>query len=280
MKYDEHPETRKLKPWHTAFWAGSALSIVNYPTDFMELVRTGRIRVHISDVDRLSDGTLHLSSGQDVRADVIVCATGWNYRDPLAFITREATESNTAAALGLPHLDDTPLASDDALAHKIDNDILTRFPRLRDQPVVKPPGAGERPFYLYRFMVPPALVHTRSLAFAGMCSTITTPVCAQAQALWIVAYFNDSLARVPPSVEEATTSAMLHARFCRWRYPAGIGPRAPDFVFEAVPYFDQLLRDLGLNIYRKGSRLQEMVEPYGPEDYKGVVEEWQAAQDC
>jgi hypothetical protein len=56
------------------------------------------------------------------------------------------------------------------------------------------------------------------------------------------------------------------------------GSRAPTFIFDAVPYLDMLLRDLGLQTRRKGGVLAELFSPYGPEDYRGVNEEWAAAE--
>lgn len=46
------------------------------------------------------------------------------------------------------------------------------------------------------------------------------------------------------------------------------------FVFDALPYLDLLLTDLGLRTHRKSGLLAECFEPYGPEDYRGLVDEW------
>jgi len=43
-------------------------------------------------------------------------------------------------------------------------------------------------------------------------------------------------------------------------------------VFDSLPYFDVLLRDLGLEGKRK-SGLGEVWKGYGPEDYRGLVGE-------
>lgn len=75
-------------------------------------------------------------------------------------------------------------------------------------------------------------------------------------------------------MEEIEYETVLHSRFGRWRYPGGFGARFPDFVFDGVPYLDLLLRDLGLRRWRKGSAVKEVLEAYGPEDYRGLVGEW------
>jgi hypothetical protein len=139
-------------------------------------------------------------------------------------------------------------------------------------------------------MVPPLLVKERSIAFLGIETTINTAILAQTQALWATAYFNDKLSIVPTITSTAgndTTNdadyvadleweTALHTEFGKWRYPGGFGRRNPDFVFDAIPYVDLLLRDLGLKVHRKNGMIAEMFEPYGPEDYRGLIEEWKS----
>ncbi|KAJ9637881.1 hypothetical protein H2199_007376 [Coniosporium tulheliwenetii] len=92
--YDKHPETAKLKPWYPAFWIGSGLSILNYPTDFFDYVRSGKIRVHIADITSLSDGTVHLSNGESLKTDALICSTGWKHRPPIDFLPRALIENS------------------------------------------------------------------------------------------------------------------------------------------------------------------------------------------
>ncbi|XPS91233.1 hypothetical protein M3J09_000654 [Ascochyta lentis] len=271
MEFNKHPETKKLIPWQSAFWIGSGLSIRNFPTDFFEYIRNGQVRVHIADVTHLSEKTIHLSTGDSIKADALFCATGWKSRPPINFLP-----SGRLAELGVPYYSAKP----DALMTEADSVILNRFPRLQDQPNVPKSVRSEtddetpnQPFQLYRFMAPPSTLATRNIAFAGMISTISTSLCAQAQALWISAYFDDKLHRMP-TVEQARWITTLHSRFGRWRYPCGYGARLPDFVFDAVPYLDMLLKDVGLRSHRKSGRIAEWTEPYGPEDYKGLTGEW------
>ena len=180
---------------------------------------------------------------------------------------------------------------------KADNEILRRFPRLSAQPVINEkykPLKGDdsakalnRPFRLYRFIVPPAYSNDRSIGFSGMMMTIHTSSCAQAQALWLTAYLSGCLLHDrKPSKEGQSTHAedfadqevqwetILQSQFGKWRYPAGYGKRFPDFVFDAILYIDMLLKDLGLKWLRKKSRWSEWFDPYGPDDYRGLVDEW------
>ncbi|KAH0165362.1 dimethylaniline monooxygenase (N-oxide forming), partial [Aureobasidium melanogenum] len=275
MGYDKHPETAKLKPRHSALWIGSGLGILNFDGDFLGLVRQGKVKVHIADVVKLGQNTVLLSDGTNLKTDALVCATGWKARPPITFLPQ-----GLDAALGLPgNSTATPSSSNDFAT--ADTEILSRFPRLRDQPSTPIPGgdttadATTLPFTLYRFMAPSSTPFNQpSIAFAGMITTISTSLCASLQALWITAYLSSSLTRVPSSPESASQSAILHSRFGRWRYSCGYGGRFPDFVFDAVPYLDMLCKDLGLQNRRKGTLWKEVFEAYGPEDYKGIVEEW------
>ena len=271
--FDSDARLAMLKPWHAAFWVGSGLSILNYPTDFFALVREGKIRVHHAEISRLSPKTVHLSfpsgSADDVAlpADILVCATGWKAQPPLTFLP-----TTRLSALGLPH--DAP--PDAAVLAKADAAILAAFPRLRDQPAINNPTStsskddAPQPLRLYRFITPPHTLSrstTPNLAFAGLLTTISTPLVAQAQALWITALFDSALTRPPSSPAQAEWLAVLHARFGKWRYPLGYGARVPDFVFDALPYVDMLLRDVGVETRRKGCGWWVVGEPFGPVDF-------------
>lgn len=274
--YDKHPETAKLKPWSNPMFIGSGLSILNYDQDFFQLVRDGKIKVHIADIKNLSDHTVHLSSGETINADALVCSTGWKHHPPIKFLPNED------AAYGLPHYTDAT----SELTQQADKEILSTFPRLKNQPVQNPkmtaplteksdemaPTKMNAPYNLYKFMVPPALIDDRSLGFAGVPMHISTSTVATVQAIWLSAYFDGQMPI--PSHDAVDYESALHSRFGKWRYPAGHGAQYPDFVFDAVPYIDMLLKQLGLQNHRKTGTMNDIFQPYGPEDYKGLVDEF------
>ncbi|OIW32606.1 FAD/NAD(P)-binding domain-containing protein [Coniochaeta ligniaria NRRL 30616] len=307
-RYDAHPETRKLKPWSEAMFTASSFSILTYPTDIFELVREGTVKVHIADITHLSHRTVHLSDGAALETDAMVCATGWKHLPPLTFLPAGIDRD-----LGIPHTPSNEPLFTAEMVQRADEEILSRFPRLKQQPVqnknLKPllesdgvttkdqinPSTPLTPYTLYRFMVPPtaSLLAQRDIAFAGVLMNFSVPLMAHAQALWISAYFDGKLSAsvIPRSLSDPTTvgndekegktveelryETVLHARFGKWRYPAGYGTRFPDFVFDALPYVDLLVGDLGLEIYRKGGGwVAEATQAYGPGDYRGLVEEW------
>lgn len=293
--YDKHPETKKLKPWVSPFWIASSLSILNYPTDFFDLVRDGTIKVHVADIDRLSDHTVHLSTGENIPTTTLICSTGWRCTPNLKFLP-EGLERE----LGFPWSAD-PL--DAKMIKAADDEILRRFPRLQNPPCPNPQyqplsdqaeAAVPHPFRLARFMVPLSCLKDRSVAFMGIAMTINTTLIAQTQALWISAYFGGNYTptateHCPPAVRAGLDlksdddgeidwawETTLHSEFGKYRYPAGFGRRNPDFVFDAIPYVDLMLRDLGLSTERKSGLLAQCFHPYGVEDYKGLIDEWKA----
>ena len=281
--YDEHDEVEKLKPWVDIFWIAGSLSILNYPTNFFDLVRSGMIKVHIADVSTLGNQEIHLSTGAVIPSDALICSTGWRHRPAISFLPR-----GIDVALGIPHAGPHPDIN--SLA-KADAELLKKFPALKNQPTLNPrykPMAGfqpsealAEPYRLYRFIVPPALYKERSIAFAGIVQSISTVYIAMAQALWMTAYFDGynspSLVRCKGEeelMEKVSWQTMLHTQYGKWRCPGGYGSRFPDFVYDGLPYMDLLLRDLGLNNKRKSNFLKELFQPYLTSDYAGLVDEW------
>jgi cation diffusion facilitator CzcD-associated flavoprotein CzcO len=194
-KYDSHPELKKLKPWNSAFWAGSQIGVNNYPTNFFDLVKSGEIRVHVDEVSGFGSHAIRLESGQQLKADVVVLSTGWKKEPMLDFFDEAGAEIGPQRAP--PTLE--------ALTKDADREILRRLPNLKAPPGRKTQLAAAmtarlgKPLRLYRFMVPPATIPRRNIAFAGMTSSASTPMVAYIQGLWISAYFDGALSRLPSS---------------------------------------------------------------------------------
>ncbi|KAJ6442374.1 flavin-binding monooxygenase-like family protein [Purpureocillium lavendulum] len=303
--YDSHPKTAKLKPWTSAMFTGPSFSILNYETDFFDLVKDDNVDIHIGEIDHLSPGTVHLSDGTSFKSDAILAHTGWKQVPPLKFLPE-----GIAAELGVPHLQQESFtAATDDLANQhdvqaqVDTEILTRFPRLRKQEVwnkdyvplaeqkglvVNPEDAttpynGLTPFMLYHFIVPPSprFLRPRDIAFVGIVGNFSNTLTAHIQGLWVSAYFSGLLKNDPGAAasDEAALGRVryetaLHNRFGKWRYPVDWGNKAPCFIFDAVPYLDLLQRDLGLDPHRKAGFLSEMLSPYGADDYRNINDEW------
>jgi hypothetical protein len=169
---------------------------------------------------------------------------------------------------------------------KADSTIRAEFPRLLSGPfkspssnVVQPyvktvdPELQYTPFRLYRSIAPPGLTAKggNSIAFIGYVSNIASTIRLEIQCLWAYAYLNGKLDIDRSKVME---DAALMSRFNKHRSPYGHGRFFPDLVFDQNPFFDLLLKDLGLRTWRKANLLRELFEPYGQDDYRGLAQEW------
>jgi hypothetical protein len=302
MDFDSHPETAKLKPRTLPMFTGDSFSILNYDTDFLELVRSGKVQIHEADFERLSPGTVHLSDGTSFEADAMMAGTGWKHSPPMKFLP-EGIEKE----LGLPHesTEKAPredLANQQDLLRRADTEITTRFPRLKDEhvwnedyvPVTKVDGididskdsATTKPltsYMLHNFIVPPSerFLRPRDIAFVGMVGNFSNTITAHIQGLWVSAYFLGSLKNSPAhavgdeaAMDKLRYQTVLQNRWGRWRYPTDWGNKTPSFVFDAVPYLDLLQKDLGVKMHRKGGAVAEIWSPYMAKDYRTINDEW------
>jgi len=161
------------------------------------------------------------------------------------------------------------------------------------------------PWRLWRGIAPPLQVVSgeRNLVFLGMIMTIPTVFKAEISSLWAFAYLNGRLEprvralsteggkgkmlEVPQKVnaklvaegsrlEEIMYDATLFTRFGKWRHPFSRADNLPDITFDALPYFDLLLGDLGLTKSRKGWGWvgEAFGGGYAQKDYRGLVDEW------
>lgn len=279
--YDGHPETAKLKPWDDVFFIGTNRGLLNYGLDFFEFVRNGIIRVHIADITHLSKHTIHLSDGKNIGSDVLICGTGWKDTPPINFVTKRE--------LGLPG-HSSQFSS--MFIPKADATILESFPKLKDQPPPRKykPLSGNiqdivpEPYRHYRFMVPPAFMESRTLAFAGAYRSPATTIISQVQALWITAFFSGDIKALREPTDPNTWNrilyeTVLHTQFSKWRYSRGFGARFPELWFDCLPYVDQLLKDVGIENRRKPTWWQERFTPYRPRDYLGIIGEYIEGRD-
>ncbi|KAI0392822.1 FAD/NAD(P)-binding domain-containing protein [Xylariaceae sp. FL0594] len=311
-KYDAHPDTAKLKPWTSAMFTGASFSLLNYDEDIFELVRGPLVDVHVGEIDHLSKGKVHLADGTSFDSDVLLANTGWKHVPPVKLLPEgierelgiphkwtESTSNTSSEAV-------EDLANRHDLMSRADEEILRRFPRLRRQPVwnknyvpmTEQKGISARdedevtpykpltPYMLHHFIVPASerFLRLRDTAFAGVMSNFSNSVMAHVGGLWISAFFSGDLDNDPAAVlkdekgEELRRlqyETVLFNRWGKWRYPTDWGNKNPNFIFDSVPYLDLLMRDLGLNQYRKGGWLGELTDAYSTQDYKGINEEWE-----
>ena len=295
-RLDSDSQRAKLKPWLKLVYAASSFSILNYEDDFFDIIQGDNVTIHISNIETLSQGKVHLSDGTAFRSEALLAHTGWQQVPPLKFLP-----PGIEAELGLPHLNLESSSPDrerqSYLLKKADEEITRKFPSLKAGPIMNknapetqnlarahPQPPNPLPFALHRFMVPVSLqsLQKRDIVYAGMLFNFSTATTAHIQSVWISAYFSDRLKRSPSSAlkhEEALEAlryeAILHNRFGYWRHPTDWGNRAPSFVYDSLTYFGLLLDDLGVSSRRKSSYMAEILQPYGPRDFENVYQEWQ-----
>jgi len=262
-----------LKPRQSAFNVGNSLSILNYDTDFFDLVRNGTITCHRADITSLSDHTIHLSTGKTLQTDALIMATGWNARPTIEFLPK-----GIDAELGVPYRADKP----DPLIRQADSEVFAELPRIRQQPAsLRRPSPDEaaqtlaRPYILHRQIIPPTQKFGRSIAFLGAVGSTQTYLLAELSSLWATAWLTGQLD--VPGLEDGSTryQALKTMRALYWRYPMG-SPSYADIALDIIPLFDVLLRDLGLPANRKG--FLDGLKPYSKYDYAGIIEEWQRSR--
>ncbi|MCJ1275038.1 hypothetical protein MMC21_002838 [Puttea exsequens] len=270
-------KTKKLVPDDSLMWYGTQASTLTYDNDLYELIKDGDIEIVRDDIEHLDEGNLVLHDGRTIGTDALVCATGYQYGP--SFPLEPASQQLRWGVPVSPSEDDTFRT----LEAKADAELFKRFPNLAKSPASLERQPGLTPWRLWRFIAPPSEVCSgprRSLAvFTAITSYQTTLKC-ELTSLWTYAYLFDELSVKPGSVEDIMYEATLWSRFGRWRCPMGMRGKIADFLHDSMPYYDLLMRDLGLRSWRKGWGLLGEVfgKWYEMKDYEGIVDEWIATK--
>ncbi|KAL5356281.1 hypothetical protein BJX96DRAFT_186233 [Aspergillus floccosus] len=252
------------------FWS-ARVGILNYPSDIHDYLRSGQVKITHKDIDHLSDpGVVTFSDGTSIQTDALVAITGWKLGSTLKY-----KPDGLDARLGIPssHSDAKETAFWEQLDSAADKEIFGRFPYLRNPPSRIPYKQNVTPFRLYRGIAPPNLTTEGdySLAYVKMVHSTSNVIIAETQALWVYAYLNGKLRIDTGDVHRQTA---LMSRFGKHRYPCGFSAWYPEFVYDAIPYADMLLSDLGVRSRRKPTWRKEVFEGYTIHDYRGINREW------
>ena len=206
-----HAALENLVPDHGAFWYANGSSILNYPTDIYEFVKTGQVTVIRQDVDRLEyPKSVKFRDGPSLEVDALVCSMGWRHTSGIDFVP-----SSLHAKLGIPsesyNSTESELWAD--IDRRADAEILSRFPYLLSGPKIDPkampnnenlpttPSGDEAkklagtqctPWRLSRGIAPPDLAD-RSIVFLGMMMNPHAAIRSEISSLWAYAYMNNRL---------------------------------------------------------------------------------------
>ncbi|KAF4627390.1 hypothetical protein G7Y89_g10764 [Cudoniella acicularis] len=235
-------KTKILIPDQGGMWYGVQTSALNYDTDFYELIRNGQVEVIREDLSHLDGGEIFLQNEQKIETDVLICATGYKYGPSFPL---EPVQNLSAWGVPIPPTNDKIFP---ALDVKADVELFKRFPVLEESPKQQEFQAGLSPWRLWRFLAPPSQVcsKSRSLVFLCAVASLQTMTKCELTSLWAYAYLNDALAANPDSEEDVLYESALWSRFGKWKVPMGGQGKVADFFLDSMPYYDLLLRDLGL----------------------------------
>jgi cation diffusion facilitator CzcD-associated flavoprotein CzcO len=265
-------KTKILLPDQSIMWYGTQISALNYDTDIYDFVRNGQVEVVREDLECLDGDELTLQTGKKIKSDALILATGYKYGPSFAF-----EPSDKQLSWGIP----VPPSQDDmfpALDAQADIELFETFPALSSSPLALDLQPGLTPWRLWRFMAPPSQVCSKphSLVFLSAITSLQTMIKCELTSLWAYAYLNDSLSVKPTTEADILYEAALWSRFGKWSRSMGMQGKIADFFLDSMPYYDLLLRDLGLRSWRKGWGIIGEVfgRWYELQDYKGVVDEW------
>ena len=150
--------------------------------------------------------TIVLQGGSEIKSDVLFCGTGWSRHYPF-FAKEQVIE------FGLPHAfeEDSNEASNwGTLLKAADQQVIKQFPQLAN-----PPPYFQRPTTttatrLYNCIAP---LRDDTIAFLGDIYLSNSFRTAEAQAIWVTAYFDGNI-KLPPQ-EEAEKEIAYMTTFSR-----------------------------------------------------------------
>jgi len=128
-------------------------------------------------------------------------------------------------------------------------------------------------FHLYRFIVPPAVPH---LGFIGYNSSTACQLTSEVAAHWLSDRFLGRLRL--PGVDEMDREIY---RVRRWA--ADVMPTRSRGFFVGpwvIPHLDELMRDMGLPVVRRGNFLAENLLPVWPTRYRTLAEDRRRAREA
>ncbi|RDW80311.1 hypothetical protein BP6252_04949 [Coleophoma cylindrospora] len=251
------------------FWANAGLGLASAP-EFWKTIHSAGLTVHRTEIDRFSeDDKVILKNNQALKTDGVVLCTGWT--DNLSLF-----DESTRVTYGLPSAADLDQEWKDldALADMV---VLEKLPILKHSPNTMNAASTMKPWRLYRRMISPIMAAKgdRSVLFPGQIHSVFTPLVAELQALWGVAFM---LGKLPlPDQEDMVKEVAISCAWTRRRYLEQ-GRKHAYYMYDYLSYIDTLARDLGLNTNRKSNMITEMFTPYRPSDWRGLISEYLAVE--
>ncbi|KAJ8065573.1 hypothetical protein OCU04_006252 [Sclerotinia nivalis] len=257
------PGFQSLKPDTEIFWCNGPIGLIHHD-DFWDTIAKN-VYAYRSDVRALEANAFLLSDGSKVHSDIVSCGTGWVHKYP--FLTQ-----NQVVEFGLPHHpaeDPEPVAKTWAgLLETADRQVVAEFPKLGDPPKHYHKENNTTPSRLYNGIAP---LNDDSIVFVGHVVLSNAFRAAEAQAIWITAYFDRNVKL--PSEEQAKKEIAYANAFSKRRYPAH-GATGNYFHLDLVGYTDKLMADVGLKSHKQKGWLGNFMNPCIASDFKDMKYEY------
>ncbi len=125
-------------------------------------------------------------------------------------------------------------------------------------------SVGEDGVYLYRHILHPAM---DNCAFLGWASTFSNSLTAHLASLWLVQLLKGTLNIPDKAGLESEIQSLRDWK--RGFMPSNQG-RASMLQLHMWHYHDELMRDIGVDPYRKSNKIAEWLQYYGPSDYRDL----------
>ncbi|EEP76518.1 predicted protein [Uncinocarpus reesii 1704] len=271
----EHTKGLRAQPKSDGlFWGSGGIGIATVP-NFWKVMHGGDVKVHRTEIESLSHkNVVNLKNGHSIPTDIVILCTGFNKG-------YDTFDKDLQVELGLLY------GSDDAskweeLDAKAEEIVNTLLPYLKRDPFASGTHEASKkraqgPNRHYRRLVVPHLAAQgdRSILFPGHIHSAFTPLAAELQALWGVAFLQGWLDL--PGQEEMELEAATFNAWTRKRYLEQ-GRKHSYFIYDYLSYIDTLMRDLRLKTHRKSNIFAEMFVPYRPSDYRGLIDEFLSAR--
>ena len=271
------PSTMNLAPGAAFNWYGTQGNVLMYDTDFYDLIRNGDVPLTLRHIDHLEEGRICLEDGTKIETDALILSTGYDWS---ATVPLEPVNKRLGWGCPVDPSEDTVYPKLDV---ESDKQILSRYIMLNESPNKPERLPAKTGWRLWRFLAPPSQVESgsnRNLIFLNTIASYQSFMRSEITSLWAYAYLYDRLKVRSPSEEDARREVSLWTRFGKWRVPYGLQGKLTDFLLDSMPYYDLLLRDLGLRSWRKGWGWFGEVfgGGYETKEYRGIVQEWIATQ--
>ena len=164
------------------FWCNSGLGLASVP-DFWKTFHAGDCTVHRTEIASLSDeNTINLENGAQITTDYVILCTGWTHN-------LGTFDEDLRAKIGLPSHEDMSVKwmKLDAMGEQKVNSLL---PLLKHPPDTVRSTSERRPWRLYRRLISTSMASQgdHSILFPGQIHSVYTPLVAELQALWGVAF--------------------------------------------------------------------------------------------